>query len=81
MEQSGLHPHIPGNRKTMIKDIKWIDEGQALSLDRIIRFVKAFPVDFLKTYLRSFCYKSGLNFELVLQRIIGPCWSPTLRNI
>lgn len=63
------------------RNMKWIDEDQALSPDRIIRSLKAFPVDLLKIYPRFFCQKSGLIFALVLERIIGPCWSRMLRNI
>ncbi len=64
-----------------VTSMKWIDENQALSLGRILPSLKVFPVDLPKIHPRSLCHKSGLGFELVLERIIGLCWCPTLRNV
>jgi hypothetical protein len=48
-----------------IKDMRLINEDQALAHDGIIRSLKAFPVDLLKTYPRSSCSKNGLWYGLV----------------
>ncbi|MGO8988487.1 MAG: tagaturonate epimerase family protein [bacterium] len=52
-------------RRLKTKNMRWIDEDQALSPDEIIRSLKAFPVDLLKIYPRSFCHKNGLGYGLV----------------
>lgn len=45
--------------------MRWIDDDQALSPDGIIRALKAFPVDLLKVYPRSFCHKNRLGYALI----------------
>ena len=52
-------------RRLKIKNMRWINEDQALSAGGIIRSLKAFPVDLLKIYPRSFCHKNGVGYGLV----------------
>jgi hypothetical protein len=45
--------------------MRLINEEQALAQDEIIRFFKAFPINLLKIYPRSFCSKNGLWYGLI----------------
>ena len=42
-----------------------INEDEAFAQDRILRSLKAFPIDLLKIYPRSFCSKNGLWYGLI----------------
>jgi len=42
-----------------------INEDGAFAQDRILRSLKAFPIDLLKIYPRSFCSKNGLGYGLI----------------
>ena len=42
-----------------------ISSGEAPARDEILRSLKAFPIDLLKIYPRSFCSKNGLAYGLI----------------
>ena len=42
-----------------------INEDEAFAQDRILRSLKAFPIELLKIYPRSFCSKNGLGYGLI----------------